>query len=337
MARRWDSIQITDDSGLSQTAVAPVIISASRSTDIPAFYSEWLMNRLGAGYCVWTNPFNGNPQYVSFKKARFFIFWSKNPKPMLPRLSELDRYKVGYYFQFTLNDYDKEDYEPSVSSVASRVETFKKLSDHVGPSRVIWRFDPLLITDSFTVDNLLGRIEALLKILHDHTEKLVFSFADIDAYQKVGRNLKRLGVSAREFTETEMNTVAKQIGLMAREYGITAATCAEKIDLSKYGVEQNRCIDDELIAKLCPNDPELLAFLGRPPQLELLLNTRTESSKKAPNLKDPGQRPACGCVMSKDIGSYNTCPHLCVYCYANASSASVKSKFREHDSESESV
>ena len=145
-----EKVSIRTDSGEIVEATAPVIISASRSTDIPAFYAKWFFNRLAKGYCAWYNPFNQQKMYISFQNCKVVVFWTKNPKPILPYLHELDERGIHYYFQVTLNDYVKEGFEPNVSSVDDRVETFKKLSEMIGKERVIWRFDPLIITPNIT-------------------------------------------------------------------------------------------------------------------------------------------------------------------------------------------
>ena len=140
-------ITIATHSGETIEAMAPVIISASRSTDIPAFFAKWFINRLEAGYCVWYNPFNQKPSYISFAQCKVVVFWTKNPKPLIPLLYELDERGIRYYFQFTLNDYEKEGFEPNVPSVAQRIETFKELSKLIGKERVIWRFDPFTLIE----------------------------------------------------------------------------------------------------------------------------------------------------------------------------------------------
>jgi len=154
-----DKIKITTDKGEQVEAVAPIIISASRSTDIPAFYAEWFIDRLKAGYCVWYNPFNQQPMYVAFNNVRAVVFWSKNPKPLIPYLHELDERGIHYYFQFTLNDYEEEGFEPNVPALENRIATFKELADQIGKERVIWRFDPLIMTDTVGVDELLRKVE----------------------------------------------------------------------------------------------------------------------------------------------------------------------------------
>src|SRR6056297_2488311 len=140
--KSWDKTTINTKSGKKE-GVAPVIISASRSTDIPAFYAEWFMKRLDEGYCKWVNPFNKRPQYVSFEKARAIVFWIKKARPMFKYLKNLDSKNINYYFTFTVNDYEAEGLEPKVPSLESRIETFKKLFKNIGKKRVIWRFDPL--------------------------------------------------------------------------------------------------------------------------------------------------------------------------------------------------
>ena len=187
-----NEIQLKTDFGEIKPAIAPLIISASRSTDIPAFHSEWLINRLKRGYVSWINPFKpSNAQYISFQEARLFVFWTKNPKPIIQYLANLDKIGLNYYFQYTLNDYEIEGFEPNVPPLSERVETFLKLSELIGKEKVIWRFDPLLLTEQLTVSELLKRIWQLGNQLISHTNKLVFSFADILSYQKVKHNLIR--------------------------------------------------------------------------------------------------------------------------------------------------
>lgn len=184
-----EKVTITTRNRAQVEAQAPVIISASRSTDIPAFYAKWFINRLREGYCVWYNPFNQQPMYVSFKNCKVVVFWTKNPEPIMPYLHELDQRGIHYYFQVTLNDYKDEHLEPNVPSVEHRVEVFKKLSDMIGHDRVIWRFDPLIVTPDITPRKLLTRIWHIGNMLKGYTDKLVFSFVDVKTYRKVQNNL----------------------------------------------------------------------------------------------------------------------------------------------------
>ncbi len=299
----------------------PVIVSASRATDVPAFFSDWLLDRLREGQVRWTNPFNGVPLTVSFAKTRLLVFWTKNPAPMEARLDELDALGLGYYFHFTLNDYEAEGLEPRVPPLAARVETFKRLSRRLDPAgrRVIWRFDPLMLSDTLTVPILLEKIARLGEALHPYTRKLVFSFADIGRYARVKRNLSRFEESrtCREFTSAEMELFAAGLVGLNRNWGLSLATCGEEADFSRCGIERNRCVDDRLIAELYGSDQTLMAAIGYPAvRPDELFPAAAVPPKRRPR-KDPGQRAACGCVTSKDIGAYNTCPHRCLYCYAN--------------------
>ncbi len=346
--KSWGNVQITRDNGETKTAIAPLIISASRSTDIPAFHSDWLINRLKKGYVSWINPFNrANPQYISFQETRLIVFWTKNPKPMIRHLPFLDLLGLNYYFQYTLNNYEQEGFEPNVAPLKSRIETFISLSEIIGKKRVIWRFDPLLLTNQVTVKELLTRIWDIGKQLVSHTDKLVFSFADILAYQKVQNNLIRetpffnkSDIHLAEFTDAQKNEIAAGIQKILKEWikinpDFRIATCAEDIDLKKYQIDHNKCIDDELIEKLFSKDLKLMDLLGVRPKEQLLFGE--EGLVKKPNLKDRGQRKACGCITSKDIGSYNTCNHLCVYCYANTSPSVVRKNLMRLRPDSESI
>lgn len=300
-----------DDSGAEVTAQAPLIISASRATDIPAFYADWFFGRLDKGYVRWRNPFSGQDSYVSFGNTRFIVFWSKNPAPLLPCLPMLKERGIGCYIQFTLNDYEAEGLEPNVPTLAQRTDTFCRLVDALGIGAVVWRFDPLILTDKINIDTLLDKIAHIANVLAGYTEKLVFSFADIESYKKVSRNLRQSGINYREWDEDTMREFASRLSTLNRDnWNFRLATCAERIDLSGYGIEHNRCIDPELISRRAPDDLALQNFL---------YNAKTDS----------GQRKACGCILSKDIGAYNTCPHGCLYCYANTSSASALSNYKK--------
>ena len=346
-----DKIAITTQTGQTVEASAPVIISASRSTDIPAFYAKWFFNRLKKGYCVWYNPFNQQQKmYISFKNCKGVVFWTKNPKPILPYLHELDEKGIHYYFQFTLNDYAKEGFEPNVPSVDERVETFKKLSEMIGKERVIWRFDPLIITPNITPRDLLTRIWYIGNKLKGYTNKLVFSFVDVKAYRKVQNNLvKETKLFTKEDVENAEANHAQRIEIVEglckiREawhkegWQIEMATCAEDIDLEAYGIEHNRCIDGELMKRIVAEDEELVYYLHtlKLPERDMFGNI-PPIPQKTRKVKDSGQRKLCGCMVSKDIGMYNTCRHFCVYCYANTSKECVLNNKEKHNDESESI
>ncbi len=345
-----EKITIVTDSGGRAAAVAPVVISASRSTDIPAFYAEWFFHRLSQGYCAWYNPFNQQKVYVSFARCKVIVFWTKNPAPILPYLCELDRRGIHYYFQVTLNDYVAEGFEPNVPSVAERINTFKTLSEQVGAERVIWRFDPLIVTPTLTPRTLLLRLWHIGNELKGYTRKLVFSFVDVKAYRKVQSNLVRETTSFTrdDVLTAEMNAAQRQEiidGLVKlrdiwREQGwdIALATCAEAFDYEAYGIEHNRCIDGALMEQLWSDDEELVYYLrtGKQPTRDLF-GTMPPLPPTRKDLKDKGQRTICGCMVSKDIGMYNTCQHLCVYCYANSSRDAVLRNATKHNSNNESI
>lgn len=296
----------------------PVIISASRATDIPAFYSDWLVSRIESGYVKWKNPFNGVFMNVSFEKARLFVFWTKNPAPMLDKLAFFDDRGLNYYFQFTLNDYENEGWEPGLPSLEKRIETIMKLSERIGKEKVIWRFDPIILSDKLLPDQILSRIQRIGERLHKHTDRLVFSFVDIGNYRKVKHNLCSLPDNIREIDTESMNYLAKGISQLNAGWGLELGTCSEKIDLEQYGIEHNRCVDDRLIIKLFSQDTELMRYLGYIPSAQTDLFEDHAAGYSYQKIKDKGQRKACGCIKSKDIGQYDTCPHGCVYCYANS-------------------
>lgn len=303
---------ITTDDQLMMSAQSPVIVSASRATDIPAFYTQWFFERLQKGYVRWRNPFSGRDSYVSFVNTRFIVFWSKNPAPLIPYLPILRDKGIGCYIQFTLNDYEAYGLEPGVPPLAHRIDTFKRLVDVLGFGSVVWRFDPLILTDKIGIESLIAKIARIGDSLNGHTEKLVFSFADIAGYKKVGRNLTQAGVNYREWDDSLMHEFASALStLNDHQWNYRLATCAESIDLSEYGIEHNSCIDPDLIGRLSPNDTTIQNFL---------FGAKFDS----------GQRKACGCILSKDIGAYNTCPHNCLYCYANSSPSSAMANYRSY-------
>ena len=279
-----------------------MIISASRRTDIPAFYFEWFFNRIKEGYVLVRNPMNIHqvsrialtPDVVDC-----IVFWTKNPKPMINRLSELEKY--CYYFQFTLNSYAK-DIEPNVPSKNSEIiETFKILSESIGKERVIWRYDPILINNKYNTDYHIKYFRKLAEMLHGKFEHCVISF--VDYYKKNAANFRNNSIEEPRIETIEY--LAESFVKTASDFGFVLKTCAEKYDLSRFGIEHGKCIDDHLIGKLLGTE----------------LNIQ----------KDKNQREECGCVESIDIGLYNTCLHGCKYCYANYSDKTVKANHGLYD------
>ena len=344
----WDKEILPRENGELVQMQVPEIVSASRSTDIPAFYADWFFHRLKVGYSAWTNPFNGVKSYVSYQNTRFIVFWSKNPQPLLNHLDDLKERNIGCYIQYTLNDYERDRLEQGVPPIGQRIDTFKRLVDKLGIGHVIWRFDPLVLTDDIGMDTLLSKIESIGDQLQGYTEKLVFSYADILGYRKVRANLEKIRIPYHEWTEPQMLEFAGRLAEMNKKWGYTLATCGEKIDLQQFGIQRNHCIDYDLIVRLAHDDERLMDFIGAmikkrgydlfgepeplPASAILLPGDRYA-------MKDSGQRDACGCLRSKDIGEYNTCPHRCEYCYANTSKDEALSNWKRHivNKESETI
>lgn len=341
----WNKQKLPRENGELVDMQVPVLVSASRSTDIPAFYADWFFYRLDkAGYSAWTNPFNGVKSYVSYKDTRFIVFWSKNPKPLLKYLPILEKRGIKCYIQYSLNDYEKEGLEKCVPPLEQRIDTFKKLVDTLGVGHIVWRFDPLVLTDNIGIDTLLAKVEKIGNQLQGYTEKLVFSFADILSYRKVQANLQKANVNYVDWTEAQMQDFAQRLSVLNHKWRYELATCGEKIDLQKYGVHKNHCVDDNLIIRLAYDDKVLMDYLKVKmfplPQASLFgeVEPLPEGAIVLPNgmyaihgdNRDKGQREFCGCIKSKDIGEYNTCVHGCEYCYANASKERAIANLRSH-------
>jgi len=295
----WEKVSLKAENGIEKEATAPVIISASRATDLPAFYSDWIMDRLRQGYLVKRFPRNPKKtEHISFSNTRLIVFWTKNPEPLFQYLDEIEQMGIGYYLQYTLNDYEGDDLEPNVPPLKERID---------GKERVIWRFDPLILTDVITKEKLTEKVHGIMTQLSGFTEKLVFSFMKAAKHKKVVRNLNNAGIKYRDFTTDDIDYFASYFGKMGKEFGIEIAACAEEVDLSSYGIVPNKCIDDDLIRRVFSYDDALMGFIG-----------------DGKGLMDMGQRKKCRCIVSKDIGEYHTCKHLCIYCYANVSEKVVQ-------------
>lgn len=290
-----------------------MIISASRRTDIPAFYSKWFINRIRAGWCQVPNPLKYRQlSYVSLKPEDVdaIVFWSKNPAPMLGYLDELDTLGFRYYFQFTLNDYQKH-LEPQVPSLEIRLHTFRKLSIRLKPLRVVWRYDPIIISNHTPPDFHREKFSQIAKALSGFTRRVMVSFTDY--YQKTDRRLSSLEKFGYKFDRRAANSrgawnLLKELAAIAREHDMEIFTCAEERDFSKVGVPPGRCIDGELLSELW--------------------------SLRGHTKKDPAQRNSCLCVVSKDIGINDTCIQGCPYCYSTRNLTLAQRRYAEHDLDS---
>lgn len=280
-----------------------MIISASRRTDIPSFYSDWFFNRIKEEFVLVRNPMNVH----QISRIRLtpdvvdgIVFWTKNPLPMIARLGELKDYM--YYFQLTITPYGK-DVEPNVPTKPEEILTaFKRLSDTIGADRVVWRYDPIMISERYPLDYHIRAFAKIAEVLHDYTRKVTISFIDED-YRGVKSNIKELALL--DFPEAKQIQLSSSLAEIAHSYGLKIDTCSEKIDLLQFGIEHARCIDDRLLSQL----------------LDCNLNVD----------KDKTQRLECGCVASIDIGMYNTCRNGCRYCYANYSMNTVAGNFSKHN------
>lgn len=287
-----------------------MIISASRRTDIPRFHSDWFLNRVRAGYVDVRNPlFPGQVSRYSLSPAVVdgIVFWTKDPAPLMERLDELAAY--NYYFQFTLTPYGP-DIEPGLPDKRQVVATFKELSTRIGPRRVVWRFDPLLVNRDHTVDDHLRAFAELADELEGFTERVVISF--IDDYRSDGRSVYT-AVGTTGVSRDQQRRLAEGIAAAAREHGMTVATCAESIDLECFGIERGRCVDGRLLEELGA------CRLSR-------LKGRYEAVPK-----DKAQRRECLCAESIDIGWPNTCAHGCRYCYATTDGDTLRRNLAQCD------
>ena len=278
-----------------------MIISASRRTDIPAFYFEWFLKRLDEGFFYVRNPMN--PRQVSRidiapENTDCIVFWTKNPIPAIKRLGELNAYM--YYFQYTLNNYP-DMIESNLPSFTDRLEAFKELAGLIGKERVIWRYDPIFLTEDIDVKYHLENFEKIAEELQDSTEEVVVSL--IDDYRKIRNNMKEIGL--RQISIEEEELLFQGMKSISDRFGLRLSSCAETRNLALYGILPGKCIDDELISRLL----------------------------KQPIIakKDKNQREQCGCVESMEIGAYNTCTHGCRFCYANLNDNIIGENIAKHD------
>lgn len=265
-----------------------MIISASRRTDIPNYYSEWFLNRIREGYLYVRNPMNArqiSKILLAPEVVDCIVFWTKNPEPMLERLDGLNGYP--YFFQFTLTGYGR-DIEPNVPHKKKHmIPVFQKLARKIGAGRVIWRYDPILFTDTYTPEYHLKAFGQIAGELQGYTSKCVISF--VDTYAKNKKSMDALRTVTLQ--NQELTAFGKELAHIAGACGMEVASCAEEIDLSACGIAHNCCIDKTYIERL------------------------TGYGIRAG--KDKNQRKECGCIASVDIGTYDTCQNGCLYCYAN--------------------
>ena len=275
-----------------------MIISASRRTDIPAFYTDWLINRLNAGYCFVQNPFN--PQQIKrvsllLEDVDGIVLWTKNAAPLLPKISALDKFQ--YYFQYTITPYHT-DIESGLSDKKKLIiPAFIELANRIGKERMIWRYDPIIITERYDPEYHIGAYTRLCELLAGHTEKCVISF--VVAYKSAAKNLREIG--HKELNTEEKLRLTGTLSAIAKNHGIALYACCD----SGLELPLISCVDASLFGITAP--------------------------------RDKNQREGCNCAVSVDIGAYNTCMNGCKYCYANHIEAKVKENYTRHDANSEGL
>lgn len=286
----------------------PQIISASRRTDIPAFYSTWLVNRLRAGWVLTYNPFNRRPVQVSLRPAEVagIVLWSKNFGPLIPHLPEIEARGYRLYFIFTITGLPRV-FEPGVVAPEEALAHFKLLAQRYSPEHVQWRYDPIILTSLTDPAYHRETFRTLCQELEGHTRRCYISFATL--YPKVRRRLQAL--AAREGFQwwpepplEDKRQLATELAAIAARHGIELFSCCDELLVGER-IKKAHCIDATILAPLFDLDPGL--YRPKP------------------------TRPQCGCHESVDIGTYDTCLHLCAYCYANADAKRVLANRRRHD------
>ncbi len=289
-----------------------MLISASYKTDIPAFYGEWFMNRLDAGYCLMRNPYNGAITRVDLarKAVDGFVFWTKNLGPFLPHLDEVHRRGFPFMVQYTINGYPRA-LEVSVLEAPKAAEHVREVSDRLGRDTVVWRYDTIVLSTLTPVEFHLENFARIAALLKGYTNECVISFAQI--YRKTKRNLDRAASEEhftwREPTGDERQTILRSLLKIAKVNGMALTICSQP-EFSNDEITEAHCIDAQRLSRIAGH-------------------TITAKLK--------GMRETCGCYQSKDIGDYDTCPHGCVYCYAVQNRELAKKRYAQHDPRAEQL
>ena len=277
-----------------------MILFASGRTDIPAFYSKWFINRVKAGFVDVRNPFNQNlVSRINFSDVDLIMFCSKNPLPMIDKLKML---KVPVLFHVTITPYSK-DVEPNIPDKRLIIEGVKKLSLVLGIDNVVLRYDPIFLSDKYNVDYHIRAFDKLCKNLNGYVNKIIVSF--MDEYKNVRSNKNIL--KYRTFTREDYKKIGEAFSKSAMDNGMSVQTCFEDEDLTEYGFVKGECLSHELAYIL------------------------TGKKFKSSNVR---KEKKCECVQMVDIGDYNSCMHMCKYCYANYDEKAVSSNFERHDDNS---
>lgn len=280
-----------------------MILNTGNRTDIPAYYSQWFYNRIKEGYALSRNPYYPEQVqkfYLNPDVVDVICFCTKNPAPMLPRISEIDEF--AQFWMVTITPYGK-DIEPFVPDKENVMESFKELSRRVGVRAVSWRYDPIFITEKYSFEWHICSFEQMAENLSGYTDHCIISF--IDLYEKTKRNFPEVCAVSR----TEQEKIVKAFVEIGARYGIRIKTCEESEHLAEFGADVSGCLTKEV--------------------LERALGCSMDIPKSA-----VGARSECACLLGNDIGMYNTCGHGCKYCYANYDMEIVRNNMRQHNPES---
>ncbi len=303
----WTLHSHTNTNLVGSMADVPAVISVSRRTDIPAFYTEWFMNRVRAGFCHWMNPFGGRVYRVSLRPedCLALVFWTRNARPLMPHVSELRERGFHFYFHFTLNGYPRE-IDSHAPSAEAAIATLRGLAGLVGADLVMWRYDPVIFSAVTPMGHHLERFDSLSAALQGSTRRCYVSF--LDPYGKTERNLRKLknqaGLELRRPNPDEQHELLARLVDIADARNMTIHVCCDEAP-PDIPVQQAHCIDADVIRHLRP-----------------------DSSLR---LKSVPSRPGCGCVQAVDIGAYDTCTFGCVYCYATNSRDAATKRRAKHD------
>ena len=274
-----------------------MILNVSGRTDIVAFYSKWFLNRLKEGYVDVRNPFNPNlVSRIDFDDVDLILFCTKNPIPIVDKLGDI---KIPYIFHVTITPY-KDDIEPNLPSKSKIIEAVKKISTRVGIDNIYVRYDPIFISEKYNIEYHIKAFTKLCSLLKGYVKTIIVSF--IDNYKNVRKNLPYL--KYRSFTEEDYKLIGENFSKIAKDNNMVIQTCFEERNLTEYGFIKGECMSKELAFKLT-----------------------SKTYKKWQARKGN----ACNCVELVDIGVYNSCNHLCKYCYANYDESKVKENINNHD------
>lgn len=280
-----------------------MIINTGQRTDIPAFYSKWFINRIREGFVLVRNPYN--PKLVTKFKLNPNVvdvigFCTKNPKPIFQYLDDLKPF--GQFWYISITGFD-EDYEPNVPPIDEVIEDFKYLSNKIGKNAIGWRYTPIIIDNKYTIERHIKTFEYIAKKLEGYTNLVTYGFIDI--YPKLAKNHPEI----KDCNDNDKIIITKEFIKIAKKYNMNLRLCSKEKWLKDYGVDVLGCMRLE--------------------DYEKSINKNLKIRKRM-----DARRGYCECLLSNDIGMYNTCPHLCRYCYANGDKKLIIDNFMKHDENS---